>query len=101
MTTLSPITRQGLTIKLLPGEYWWGGLVHDGVMMPYGASEYRRDLFGNLAGNQGGPLLLSNKGRSIWSEDPYTFAFRRRTLEISSVSGPVELNEGQRNLREA
>ena len=65
---------QTIDIELLPGEYWWGGLSVDGYRMPYGeATELRRNLYANNQGNQASPILISSKGRYVWSEMPYRY----------------------------
>ena len=63
-----------IELELLPGECWWGGLSVDGYRMPYGeATELRRDLYANNQGNQASPILISSKGRYVWSEMPYRY----------------------------
>src|SRR3954452_8206991 len=70
-------------IKVQPGEWWWGGAVADGTRMPFGAEPHRRDLATNAGSfakpnegaNQSAPLLVSSRGRYVWSDDPFTFAF--------------------------
>lgn len=92
-----------LDLELLPGEYWWGGLVEDGVEMPYGASSFQRDLWA-LKGNQGMPLLVSSKGRYIWSEQPFVFHFSAGKLIVqasNNLPGQFEFVEGFTNLRQA
>ncbi|HEY8717260.1 glycoside hydrolase family 31 protein [Pengzhenrongella sp.] len=88
-TTISAIPGSALVdhleLALLPDELWWGGAVADGQQMPFGASAHRRDLATSqgflLEGddthgcNQSAPLLVSTRGRYIWSEQPFTFAF--------------------------
>jgi alpha-glucosidase (family GH31 glycosyl hydrolase) len=74
-----------LGLPLLPGERWWGGAVADGQRMPFGATVHRRNLATSagflLPGddthgcNQSAPLLVSNRGRYVWSEEPFTFTF--------------------------
>ncbi|MBC8079610.1 MAG: alpha-galactosidase [Gorillibacterium sp.] len=90
-----------LTIALLPGEYWWGGKVADGMNMPYGQTPFKADLSVNLDGNQGVPLLISNRGRYVWSEKPFAFSFEDGLLHVESCDGILEKGEGHRNLREA
>src|SRR5690349_23484377 len=73
--------RQHLTLPLLPDERWWGGAVADGQLMPFGARPHRRDLARSAGitgdpragNNQSAPLLLSNRGRFVWSERPFAF----------------------------
>ena len=70
-----------LTIE--PGEWWWGGAVADGTLMPFGATPHRRDLAKSPdpvgapteRANQSAPLLVSSHGRYVWSDEPFTFAF--------------------------
>jgi len=88
---------QTLSLKLLPGEHWWGGVIHDGTAMPFGRAYYRRDLGKNLAGNQGQPLLLSSSGRFVWSEEPFWFEFSDGTLRVAG-DGAVEQGEGHGDL---
>lgn len=79
-----------LTLQLLPGENWWGGAVADGQRMPFGAEPHRRNLAtsagflsDDTAGaNQSAPLLLSDRGRVVWSENPFTFTFCDGSLTV-------------------
>ncbi|RPI33849.1 MAG: glycoside hydrolase, partial [Chloroflexota bacterium] len=97
MTERSKIER-----KLLPGEHWWGGLTRHGDRMPFNAdSSYRQSLYQNLMGNQGCPLLVSSRGRYIWSEEPFTFEFKGGWLVIEDALGPILEGESQRDLRGA
>lgn len=88
-----------LRLALLPDEWWWGGAVADGQQMPFGAAPHRRDL-ATSAGflvpgddtsgcNQSAPLLVSNRGRFVWSENPFTFTFGAGVL---TVAGSEVLN---------
>lgn len=88
-----------LTITILSGEKWWGGSVNDGVKMPF-KNGYSYDMYGNLKGNQAQPLLLSNKGRVIWSEFPFEFTFSNSELIIKG-RGQIQLDENQNNLKNA
>lgn len=57
-----------LKVKILDGEYFWGGDVNSGYDMPVCKdSEYNRD-FRYSAHNQFMPFFISSKGRYIWSE---------------------------------
>lgn len=86
-------------IPLLPNEHWWGGAVNDGVRMPF-TDGYRNDLYGNLQGNQAQPLLLSDKGRVIWSDAPFAFAYQGTALRIETRDS-LWLTGGQADLRGA
>ena len=81
------LAQQRLRLDAADGERWWGGAVADGQLMPFGA-HHRRDL-GSSAGiagegnerfgnNQSAPLLLSSRGRFVWSEAPFDYEIIRR-----------------------
>lgn len=91
---------QSIRLKLLPGEYWWGGAINDGVCMPYGDTPYVRDLR-ITDDNQSSPLLLSNQGRYVWSEEPFAFRIDDRELTIFRADGQVTLEEGHGSLQGA
>ncbi len=62
-------------VKILENEYWWGGGVNAGHLMPFDKNTTIRFSLTSHAG--GGPdqyssLLLSSKGRYIYSEKPFT-----------------------------
>jgi alpha-glucosidase (family GH31 glycosyl hydrolase) len=89
-----------IVIQLLDNEYWWGGIVAHGHQMPYDAgSNIREELFGNIWGNQACPLLVSSKGRYVWSEEPFAFEFKDGRLTIDNIRSKIELGEGQGSLR--
>jgi hypothetical protein len=75
--------------------------------MPFGRLPARRDLgrsAGQSAGlaapsNQSSPLLVSTRGRFIWSQRPFAFAFAEGQLRASGRE--VLVCRGGRNLREA
>jgi alpha-glucosidase (family GH31 glycosyl hydrolase) len=95
-----------IAIPLLPDEHWWGGLNVDGHRMPYTAG-FSRSLH-NMNGNMGAPLLVSNKGRFVWSESPFAFEFTDDALHIREVDAEdapafqaPEVSAGHNNLRGA
>ncbi|QHT59803.1 glycoside hydrolase [Paenibacillus lycopersici] len=90
-----------IRIPLLDKEYWWGGAVCDGVRMPFGDKPYQRELFGDAGYNQASPVLLSNKGRYVWSEEPYRFSFDGEELIVAGRKGSVKIEQGGNHLREA
>lgn len=89
------------TIPLWNNEAWWGGAVQDGVFMPYGDAPYRFDLRPKIAGNQAVPLLVSSRGRYVWSPRAFAFRFQDRTLVIEQALGTIERGEGFKDLRGA
>ena len=88
-------------IKLEPGEVWWGGAVNEGHKMPFGSQPYSIDLYGSSFGNQCAPLLVSSKGRYVWSEKPYRFEFRDGSLTISDTHGTVVTEKAGDSLADA
>jgi alpha-glucosidase (family GH31 glycosyl hydrolase) len=76
-----------IEIPLLPGECWWGGVAADGVKMPFPAG-YVNDMQ-DPHGNQANPLLVSSRGRYLWSEAPFRFEIHENRLTASG-SAPLE-----------
>jgi alpha-glucosidase len=74
-----------LRLNLLPGETWWGGAVTLGSQMPFGTNRaVRIDLHGDNRGNQYAPLLVSSKGRYVWSDQAFAFSFESGALRVTS-----------------
>ncbi|GFZ93049.1 glycoside hydrolase [Paenibacillus marchantiophytorum] len=88
-------------IQLLPDEYWWGGRVADGTSMPFGKSLFHIDLAADSGANQASPLLISSKGRFIWSEEPFVFQMDGERLQVESEHGPLIVGEGHESLKGA
>ncbi|MDR1274564.1 MAG: glycoside hydrolase family 31 protein, partial [Odoribacteraceae bacterium] len=88
-------------IAIEPGEYWWGGAVGLGARMPYEPPFREYNLATQNSNNQVAPLLLSNKGRYIWSDAPFSFRFEEGVLEIRSPREEVEPRRAGKTLREA
>ncbi|MEO1012459.1 MAG: glycoside hydrolase family 31 protein [Bacteroidota bacterium] len=86
-------------IEIQPGEYWWGGAVNDGRSMPY-QQGFSYDMYGNNKSNQVQPLLISNQGRVIWSEDPFKFTFKEGILQVEG-RGKIEQARGGSSLKDA
>ena len=73
------------------------GLSVDGYRMPYGeATELRRNLYANNQGNQASPILISSKGRYVWSEMPYRYTFAAGVLSIDKTMDLVHVGDGAR-----
>jgi alpha-glucosidase (family GH31 glycosyl hydrolase) len=70
-------------LSLEADEWWWGGAVADGQLMPFGRVPHRRNLATSAGfldddtggANQSAPLLVSSAGRYVWSDRPFRFAF--------------------------
>jgi alpha-glucosidase (family GH31 glycosyl hydrolase) len=84
-------------IKIKSGESWYGGAVTEGQSMPF-KDGYSFNLNANTGGNQASPLLLSTKGRFIWSDAPFRFSVKGDELVFSQ---PVEIDATGHNLKEA
>jgi alpha-glucosidase (family GH31 glycosyl hydrolase) len=84
----------------LPDEVWWGGAVADGDDMPF-SSRFGRDLSVWLGDNQGAPILVSSRGRYIWSDKALTFAFDGNHLRVKSDAEIVLGGGGGGGLRDA
>ena len=85
--------------QMLENEYWWGGSSNDGKLAPYSkkndfARDYRKDT-----SNQTMPMFLSNQGRCIWSEEPFSCVIRNGTFYIEG--NDVTLEAFGSTLREA
>lgn len=88
------------TIPLSNGEKIWSGVIRDGDKMPYLAG-YKYDLYGNNQGNQLQPLLISNKGLWLWSEEPFSFEIQNDKIFISNALGEVKFGRHGNTLADA
>ncbi|WP_419213597.1 glycoside hydrolase family 31 protein [Maribacter sp. X9] len=104
MTTFKAFTQHEdkVEIVLLKGEYWWGGLSAIGHNTPYDSSSVEsHDLWGDNKGNQAQPLLLSSKGRYVWSESPIKYSFDRGKITVTTRSGEIQFGSAGKNLLDA
>ncbi len=90
-----------LEIRILPDEYWWGGAVVDGRRMPYGTGSFSYNQLGDVKGNQAQPLLISSKGRYVWSEKPMNIVFAGGLLRVTSPFAQIDHGTAGTTLREA
>ena len=89
-------------INIQPGEYWWGGLSSVGHETPYdNTSVVEYDLWGDNRGNQAQPLLLSSKGRYVWSEEPIKYSFNNGEILIITRNGTISHGKVGNNLKDA
>jgi len=90
---------QNYQTKILPDEYWWGGLSVDGPLMPFdNKTVLSRNLFAFNKGNQAAPLLISNKGRYVWCEDPIKYNFNKGRLVVESSRGELKTGTAGKNI---
>ena len=92
------VTNQIINIE--ENELWYGAAVNEGEKMPF-SSGYKANLNGYAYGNQASPLLVSTKGRYIWSEGPFAFEFTDSQIVISENSEPFFVEKNGSTLKEA
>lgn len=85
-----------------PGEFWWAGISSLGHQTPYDQTTvFSMDMWGDNRGNQAQPLLLSSKGRYVWSEDPIMYDFNKGKLTVTVRDGNLITGTAGNNLRSA
>lgn len=89
-----------LEIPLKPDERLWSGAVKEGLSMPFEPG-YAFDFHANNLQNQLQPLLLSDKGLYVWSEEPFAFDRRESVLEIRGFKESIQFGRAGNSLREA
>ncbi len=89
------------SIKLLDGEKWWGGATALGHMLPLSDGGKTCDLRKTCYSNQAAPLLVSSKGRYIWSDKPFAFKIKDGSLVIVSDFEKVEPAKAGKTLKDA
>ena len=84
-------------VQMLPGEHWWAGVISESHRMPFTAeSKFEFDFYANTAGNQGQPLLVSDKGRFLWCDEPFAFRIAEGIISAKARSGTIVSGEGGR-----
>lgn len=89
------------TITPLPGEKWWGGMVALGSKMPFPSDMRLFNLSSENLNNQNVPLLVSSRGRYLWSKKPFSFEMKANELWIYSVYETLEPMQAGNTLKEA
>ena len=88
-------------VKMLPGERWWGGANYFGRQMPFDAgTALKIDLRASNYHNQCASLLLSDRGRAVWSEAQAAIAFADGVISVDA-DGAVAVETLGTNLPEA
>ena len=84
-------------------ERWWVGVISQAHRMPLhrASAPFEANLLGDTAGNQVQPLLVSTRGRFIWSEDPFRLVVRDGTIRVRSDLGPIVSGRDGTTLRDA
>lgn len=83
------------------GEYWWGGFVAKGGNMPYLKPAKELNLASDNFNNQVVPLIVSNKGRFVWSEKPFKFSVEETQIVIKSEYEDIQIQQEGQTLKSA
>ncbi len=79
--------RTCIEIVLDTDESVWGGKIADGQYMPFRDSSYLT-LFEN-GGNQVQPLILTSKGRYVWSDQPFKYHIKDGVLYVDNALAEI------------
>lgn len=91
-----------LTIPFLENEYWYGIAVNHGTRFPLSASsDFTWNATTQYTGNQEAPLILSSKGRYIWSEKPYDITVKCGVITLTNGADDLRLWDGYGTLKGA
>lgn len=101
LTVLSYGQVKETVISSEPGEHWWGGVVAFGSRMPYLQAVNEFDLSLQNYNNQVVPLFVSNKGRYVWSDEPFKFEVKDNALIVRSEYEKINVQQAGSTLREA
>ncbi len=94
----------------IEGEYWYGGYTAKAycntpfdqlTFHPYPADCQVSDLGKDNKGNQAAPLLISSKGRYVWSDEPFSFRLEDGELIVYSDYEKVQAIQAGECLRDA
>ncbi len=88
------------TIVIQKEERWWAGVISESHRMPLHNADYSFDSYADTAGNQVQPLLLSNQGRYIWSEDPFRFEFTNGGIHLYSRFNSIQTGSHGSSLKD-
>ncbi|MCR5752098.1 MAG: glycoside hydrolase family 31 protein [Kiritimatiellae bacterium] len=104
MTTVAALASCAgeLKVPVLQGEGWWGGATSFGMKEPFGlnATAFSFDIRRENDGNQVAPLMLSTRGRFVWSEKAFACTITNGVMTFSG-DAPIELAEEGGDLRSA
>lgn len=88
------------TAQIIEEKLWWAGIISQGQLMPV-TDSYEANMISNTYGNQVQPLLLSNHGDVIWSEDPFAFKIENNEVTILESTGEIIRTEAGQTLKSA
>ena len=92
-----------LTVRMRPGESWWGLCNNFGREMPFTEkSEFTCDLRSNNYAHQALSFLCSDAGRAVWCAEPVRVDISGGEMRLESDRGEIVLKEDAgRTLAEA
>jgi alpha-glucosidase len=96
------VTRQSadtLVVPIAADVHWWAGVIAQGDAMPL-RDGYDADLAARNYGNQIQPLLLSDAGDVVWSEQPFRIRVAAGALNLTG-RGPFVRTRAGTSLRDA
>ena len=83
-----------LSVRMLPGENWWGLCSNFGRQMPFNEkSDFRCDLRVSNYGHQSQSVLVSDKGRVLYCDAPVEATIVGGTIKFVSDRGKITLTE--------
>lgn len=89
-------------IQIQPGEKWWGAATGLAPAMPFdGEKTVSIDQRVQDFNNQLSPLLISSKGRGIWSDGPLDINIADGNISISASRSSIEVATYGSTLRDA
>ena len=68
-----------IVIPNIGNTAWWSGVINQGHIMPL-QDGYSADFTMSNYGNQVQPMLISNRGHLIWSEEPFEISLNNNTM---------------------
>ena len=87
-------------IRIEKDELWYGGSVNEGEKMPF-RDGYSNSLINFIQGNQAAPLLISTKGRYIWSDKPFSYQLKNGNLIINEPDQIIDMQKSGTTLKDA
>ncbi len=87
-----------VVVPVKEGMVWWCGISNHGELLPM-HNGYHANLNSNY-GNQVQPLLLSNMGHVIWSEQPFEITMENDTLTVISSTPSLIYTKSGTTLKE-
>ena len=94
---------ESISVKMLPGERWWGLCNNFGREMPFTeTTDFSCDLRKDNYSHQSLSFLCSDKGRAIWCAEPVGVSISRGEIKLESDTSEIVIKEDAgRNLAEA